>query len=499
MVGVSQAGRALVLSPNTPAMPSMRTQRDDRQTRRALREIADRALSRAAGAPLIAGNRVVLLKDAAQNYPAWLAAIKAARHHVHFEPFFIRQDETGQEFADALIAKAREGVRVRVIYDWLGDLGKTSRHFWNAMRAAGVEVRCYNSPRFDSPFGWISRDHRKMVAVDGVVGFISGLCVARAWAGDPQRNIAPWRDTGIEVRGPAVASIEQAFAEIWSTMGPPIPEHEAIAQMPAEPAGDVDIRIIATLPATARVIRVGVLIAAIARKRLWMTDPYFAGTAAYVEALRAAARDGVDVRLLVPNAMDIRLLRPISRAGYRPLLQAGVRIFEWNGTMIHAKTAVADGHWARVGSTNLNLASWFGNCELDAGVENDAFGAALERMFLGDLENSTELVLGPNAKVLAPGQPRTRERSFTSGSGSARRAAAGAVRIGNTIGAAFSNRRVLEAVEARLLLAVALVVLVLGVLLVVFPRLIAYPLAALLGWIGAALLYRAWNLRNQTG
>src|SRR5579862_771815 len=336
-------------------MPVTRTQRDDHQTRRALREMADHALSRAAGAPLVGGNQVVLLKDAAENYPAWLRAIKAARHHVYFEPFYIREDEIGREFADALIAKAREGVRVLVIYDWLGDFGKTSRRFWNAMRAAGVEVRCYNPPRFDSPFGLISRDHRKMVAVDGAVGFISGLCVGREWVGDPQRSIAPWRDTGIEVRGPAVACIEEAFAEIWTTMGPPIPEHEPIVPSSAGSGGDVDMLIIATLPATARAIRAGELIAAIARKRLWLTDPYFGGASTYVQALRAAARDGVDVRLLVPNALDIRLLRPISRSGYRPLLQAGVRIFEWNGTMIHAKTSVADGRWARVGSTNLNL------------------------------------------------------------------------------------------------------------------------------------------------
>jgi cardiolipin synthase A/B len=267
--------------------------------------------------------------------------------------------------------------------------------------------------------------------------------------------------------------------------------------LPAEPAGDVDMRIIATQPATARVIRVGELILALARRRLWLTDPYFGGAAFYVQALRAAARDGVDVRLLVPNAMDIRLLRPISRSGYRPLLQAGVRIFEWNGTMIHAKTGVADGHWARVGSTNLNLASWFGNCELDAGIENDAFAGALERMFLEDLENSTELVLGPNAKVLGPVQSRRRERDSRRGTGSAG-PAAGAVRLGNAVGAAFTNRRVLEAVEVRLLLAVALAVLALAILLAVFPRLIAYPLAALFGWISAAMLYRAWKLRNQT-
>ena len=109
--------------------------------------------------------------------------------------------------------------------------------------------------------------------------------------------------------------------------------------------------------------RLDQLVAALARKRLWLTDAYFAGTTAYVQALRAAAKDGVDVRLLVPNGTDVPLLRPLSRAGYRPLLEAGVRVFEWNGTMLHAKTAVADGHWARVGSTNLNISSWFGNCE----------------------------------------------------------------------------------------------------------------------------------------
>ena len=133
------------------------------------------------------------------------------------------------------------------------------------------------------------------------------------------------------------------------------------------------LRVVATVPNTAGLFRVDQLVAAMARKTLWLTDAYYAGTAAYVEALRAAARDGVDVRLLVPGASDIPLIRPFSRAGYRPLLEAGVRVFEWNGSMIHAKTAVADGRWARVGSTNLNVASWLGNRELDVIVEHEPF------------------------------------------------------------------------------------------------------------------------------
>src|SRR6185437_766506 len=191
----------------------------ERQLRPELQLQADRAFSRAAGAPLVAGNRVRLLKDAEQNYPAWLDAIAAAKKYIHFESYIIHEDRIGKTFADALIAKAEEGVRVRLIYDWMGGLGKASRRFWNHLRAAEVEVRCYNPPHFDSPFGWLSRDHRKMLAVDGEIGFITGLCVGRMWVGEPEKNIQPWRDTGVEIRGPAVADIERAFAQVWATMG----------------------------------------------------------------------------------------------------------------------------------------------------------------------------------------------------------------------------------------------------------------------------------------
>src|SRR6185295_3809824 len=131
-------------------------------------------------------------------------------------------------------------------------------------------------------------------------------------------------------------------------------------------------------------------------------DAYYAGTTSYVQALRAAARDGVDVRLLVPNGTDIPLLRPLSRAGYRTLLEAGARVFEWNGPMLHAKTAVADGRWARVGSTNLNIASWLGNYELDAVVEDAGFAAAMSAQYLADLTNATEVLLRSGRRRLRP-------------------------------------------------------------------------------------------------
>src|SRR5690606_20911284 len=176
---------------------------------------------------------------------------------------------------------------------------------------------------------------------------------------------------------------------------------------------------------------------------LWITDAYFAGIPSYVQALRAAAHDGVDVRLLIPGATDIPLLRPLSQAGFRPLLEAGVRLFEWKGSMLHAKTAVADGRLARVGSSNLNISSWMANLELDAVVEDAGFAEEMERAYLADLENATEIVLPRSRRRGAPRErPGHRGRPAARPSGaSAGRAAAGALRIGNTVGAASVDRR----------------------------------------------------------
>ena len=259
------------------------------------------------------------------------------------------------------------------------------------------------------------------------------------------------------------------------------------------------VRIVASEPSTAGMLRLDQLVAALARNRLWLTDAYYAGTTTYVQALRAAAKDGVDVRLLVPNGTDIPLLRPLSRAGYRPLLEAGVRVFEWNGTMLHAKTAVADGHWARVGSTNLNIASWFGNCELDAVIEDDSFAAADGTDVRGGPGERDGGRAGREAEAPRAGEPRHRSPAMTSGGGSGGRAAAGAVRIGNAIGAAFTNRRVLGPVEARLAAIGGLLLCALAILFALFPRVLVYPAVALCAWGGIALLYRAYQLRRLKG
>src|SRR5690348_1986932 len=185
----------------------------------------------------------------------------SAQKQVHFENYFILDDEVGNEFAEALIAKAREGVSTRVLYDWMGGLGKASRKFWRQLRAAGVEVRAHNPPALSSPHRWLSRDHRKTLTVDDAVGFVSGLCVGRMWVGDPRRNVLPWRDTGVEIRGPAVAELARAFARSWALAGPPLPEREVVREPPW--AGDVSLRIVSSEPATASMLRLDQLVASI--------------------------------------------------------------------------------------------------------------------------------------------------------------------------------------------------------------------------------------------
>jgi len=447
--------------------------------------------ARVAGAAPVAGNSVRLLRDAAENYPAWLDAIAAARKSVRFENYIFRADAAGQPFADALIAKARDGVAVYLLYDWFGTFGSASSAFWHRLRDAGVQVRCFNPPRISSPFGWLGRNHRKSLTVDGETGFVSGLCVGAAWLGDPAAGIAPWRDTGMELRGPAVANLEAAFADTWALSGPPLDAAAAGCAPDLATDGGVPVSVIASQPNTMGLYRLDQLVATEARRTLWLTDAYFVGTTAYVRTLIDAAHDGVDVRLLVPGASDLPVAKALSRAGYRPLLEAGIRVFEWNGPMLHAKTAVADGSWARIGSSNLNLASWVGNWELDIAVEDTGFAEQMEAMFRDDLANATEIVLDLGNVHAAPqsAAPHLARR------GSPGRVAAGALGIGSTVGAAITNRRALGPAEARVMAAAGAALLVVAAVAMLLPRLITVPLALVTLWIAATLLVRAWQLR----
>ena len=455
--------------------------------------LADQAFARTAGAPLVPGNAIRLLQDGCENYPAWLDAIRSARQWIHFETYILHDDKIGRVFAEALAERARAGVKVRLLIDWLGNMMKTSPGFWRSLRQAGVEARSFGYPTIDSPLGWISRDHRKSLIIDGRVAFVSGLCVGDDWTDDGHEA---QRDTGVMVQGPAVADVEAAFAEAWATTGSPVPIEELPAPNLIPPAGDVALRVIATMPSTWGVFKLDQLVASIARETLWVTDAYFVGVSAYVNALIAAARDGVDVRLLVPGTVDVFGVGAMSRAGYRALLEGGVRIFEWNGVMLHAKTAVADGKWARVGSTNANITSWFGNWELDIAVEDERFGRQMMEMFERDLENSTEVVL--KARKMVPMVERRRSPRLEDwrarGRTTRRAASAGAIRMGRTLGAALTARREVGAAEAYNLFWSSLIFMALGLVALQWPRAIAFPFGVLAVWFAVAGLFRAWRL-----
>ncbi len=453
----------------------------------------ERAFARIADSDLRLGNAVTLLRNSKENYPAWLEAIRSATRVVHFENFIIADDETGRLFAEALMERARAGVKVRVLYDWLGSSFRALPGFWRRMREAGVETRVFNPPRLTDPF-WIRRNHRKLITVDGRIGFVSGLCISDSWDG---KDSDPWRDTGISLEGPVVADLDAAFAESWVLSGMrAIPKSE-LADPDAIPAmGLVAARVIRGQPGMFRTYRVDQFIAATAQRNLWLTDAYFVATTSYVQALGEAARDGVDVRLLVPGSSDVPALQPIVRAGYRSLIEAGIRVFEWNGPMLHAKTAVADGRWARVGSTNLNLASWATNWELDVVIEDTAFAESMEAMYLEDLANATEIVPGLLSRRQRAKNMRSHRSPHRHKRGGVRRLAAGALALSSSVGRAVGARS-LTATEASSIAIIGAALLALAALITVLPVLIVSPVVIGLMWLGLALLIRAIRLKRR--
>jgi cardiolipin synthase len=444
------------------------------------------AFDRISASELREGNGIRLLRNGAENYPAWLDAIRSAERVIHFENFIVADDDTGREFASALAERAQAGVRVRVLYDWLGSTGRAFPPFWSKLARAGVDVRVFNPPRLTAPF-WVRRDHRKLITVDGRVGFVSGLCIADHW--QEGHGAEPWRDTGIALEGPIVADLDASFADVWAQTGDPLPADEIVDSGTIAPAGSVAARVVQGRPGVYRTYRLDQFVAATAEQTLWLTDAYFVANTSYVQALTEAARDGVDVRLLVPGTSDVPMLQPVVRAGYRPLIEAGIRVFEWNGTMLHAKTAVADGRWARIGSTNLNLTSWATNWELDVVVEDEGFGREMEAMYLADLANATEIVPGwrkrpAKARRLPGHHPGVRSRAMG-------RLAGGAIALGNTVGTAVAGSRSLTGTESRSLAVIGALLLAIAVLVSLFPVVVVSPLVITLVWFGFALLARA--------
>lgn len=472
--------------------------------------VQDRSLQRAAGSSVVEGNAITLQFDGPLAFDQWLEAISGAQRFVHFENYILRNDPLGRRFREALIERARAGVSVRVLHDWLG-CWATPRRYWKPFREAGVEVRAFNPPSIRDPLGVFQRDHRKLVCVDGEVAFLGGFCIGEEWAGTP--TSPPWRDTGIEIRGPAAASAARTFERIWAETGPAVPEALRSDPNEVEPAGPTRVWLIEGVPWRTRVYRVTQLMAASARERIWITDPYFVAPRAVRESLAEAARDGVDVRILLPAHNNWPWVGSLSRAGYRFLLEAGVRIFEWQGPMIHAKTSVVDGIWSRVGSSNLNSYSLLGNWELDAGIMDEDLASQVQGLFLADLASAVEIRLPGHVAV--PPAPRdlaargatelAGEDSFlrrmttwgAGGVGAQTLTLADLVRAGSSLGEAIAGSRVVGREDRAVLGTLTLALLLSSVLLFFFPRVLAWMLAFLLGWLGLVLTIRGLVSRRD--
>jgi cardiolipin synthase A/B len=230
-----------------------------------------------------------------------------------------------------------------------------------------------------------------------------------------------------------------------------------------------------------------------------LTDAYFIGLSSYVQALRAAARSGLDVRLLLPGANDVAIMRAVSRAGLRPLLEAGVRVYEWNGSMMHAKTAVVDGQWARVGSTNLNITSWLGNWELDVVIEDRRFAKQMEEMYVDDLSGATEIVLTRRRSRTVPAAETDHAEGRKRRAAGMSRTAAGMLRIGRTVGAAITNRRELGPAEATIMLWAAALLAGIAVIAIIWPKVVVIPFAVLCLWTTVSLVVKSYQLRARRG
>jgi cardiolipin synthase len=358
----------------------------------------------ATGMPLIAGNKVSLLFDGPATMRDMMAAARAATTSINLETYIFDQDPVGMQFADVLIEKQRQGVTVNVMYDSVGTL-TVPQTFFDRMKAAGIHLLAFNPVNPTTRVGkWElnNRDHRKLMVVDGKVAFTGGINISATYSNSSlfrskQRpetvdgDKVGWRDTHIRIEGPAVNTLQWAFINNWV--------HQEAGELPPctyfprlAPVGDKMVRVLATGPDGGAEIYKSLLVAVNeAKKTIHITSAYFVPDPQTVEALAAAARRGVDVRLVLPGKSDHGLVAYAGHAFYEQLLESGVRIFQLQVAILHAKTAVIDGAWSTIGSANIDYRSFIHNYELNVVVVDPAFGRDMESAFNEDLRDSKEV------------------------------------------------------------------------------------------------------------
>jgi cardiolipin synthase len=359
-------------------------------------------LMRALRRPLIGGNRVDLLLDGPATYEAMFAALDGARDHINLESYIVEADGPGEELARRLLAKCREGVKVNLLFDGFGSL-TTSATYFEALRQGGVKLCEYNPLR---SWGRLFsravhlRDHRKLLVVDGRVAFVGGVNISRVYSAgsappahaDP--DATPWRDTHLRISGPLVGELQSLFVAHWNQhAGEPI--QQANYRPPLQASGHLRGAIASCDAGRRRNPFYLALVKAIdaAQDRVLLTTAYFVPTRRLLHSMSAAARRGVDVRLLLPSRSDAWAPLHAGRSYYGRLLQAGVRVFERQGALLHAKTTVIDGVWATVGSANLDWRSFVHNAEANAVLVDAEFGARMEAVFEQDVAASREVTL----------------------------------------------------------------------------------------------------------
>ena len=356
------------------------------------------------GSPLTTGNQVLLLQDGPATFQAMHAAILAARDHINMETYILDDDEVGQRFAQALIDKQRQGVQVNLIRDSVGTIA-TPQAFFDQLKESGVKVLEFNPLNpLAAKKDWElnQRDHRKLLIVDGRTAFLGGINISSVYSGGSfsQHSRArpdgspPWRDTDLQLRGPVVAELQKLFLATWEAQkGEPLPAKNYFP--PPEKAGRLVVRAIGSSPEEPYSLIYATLVSAIANAEtsVRLTNAYFAPDPQLLAALEAAVRRGVEVTLILPSQTDSWLVFHAGRNYYEQLLRAGVKIHERRGVILHSKTALVDGVWATVGSTNLDWRSFLHNYELNAVVLGAEFGSQVQAMFDKDLAASDPITL----------------------------------------------------------------------------------------------------------
>ncbi len=341
----------------------------------------------------LAGNKIELLQNGDEYFPAMLEAIHSARKTVNFEAYIVYSDAIGRQFRDAFIERAHAGIEVRVLLDGIGSGWKLNNSDVGMMRKAGCKFSYYHPTRSWRVDRTNRRSHRRILVVDGKVGFTGAVGFAEKWSGHAQDK-DHWRDAQVQIEGPLVAKLQSAFQEHWiKTFGE---ELSGAGQFPAlAAAGDSKAQVVLSHSFSMAPIPLLQAVAfAAAEKRIWITNAYCTPTEDQVDLLVKAVRRQVDVRLILPGANDDQpLTKSAGRGAYGRLLEGGVKIFEYQPTMIHEKSMVIDGLFSLFGSSNLDARSSEINEELDIAVYDKNFGRAMEAVFEKDLTQSQKYTL----------------------------------------------------------------------------------------------------------